>query len=168
MDGIALELYTLKKKVLVFSKPQIFFKKIETLSSYPDRALLGQLEEAKEEVSGNGAGLRGGCKGIPLAEPSHVGGAAGAAACTCVLRVCTHSPLSLAGLPEPLPRPALSLCVPYVLVCPVLDSTWDLRVGPFLSHPLTHAAVDVLLPIPGRFKPDGRRSHPARRSPNVS
>lgn len=32
-----------------------------------------------------GQGL--GCKGIPLAEPSRVGGAAGTTACTCVLRV---------------------------------------------------------------------------------
>lgn len=132
MDGIALELYTLKKKVLVFSKPQIFFKKIETLSSYPDRALLGQLEDVKEEVSGNGAGLREGCKGIPLVEPSHVGGAARATACTCVLRVpvccvctcvlrvCTHSPLSLAGPPEPASMASL---VPLCSICTCVSST---------------------------------------------
>lgn len=48
-----------KKNVLVFSKPQIFEKQIEMFSSSSDRALLGQLEESKEEVSGNGAGLRG-------------------------------------------------------------------------------------------------------------
>lgn len=73
-----------------------------------------------------GQGL--GCKGIPLAEPSRVGGAAGTTACTCVLRVylcavvctcvlrvCTHSPLSLARPPEPASTasraPLCSICI---------------------------------------------------------
>lgn len=51
MDQIALKLYTLEKKnVLVFSKPRIFEKQIETFSPSPDRAQLGQLKESKEEV----------------------------------------------------------------------------------------------------------------------
>lgn len=74
-----------KKNVLVFSKPQIFEKQIEMFSSSSDGALLGQLEESKEEVSGSGAGLRGGHK-----ETSRAGvfscrqGCAGVGAVDCV------------------------------------------------------------------------------------
>lgn len=77
MDQIALELYTLKKNVLVFSKPQIFEKQIETFSSSPDRAQLGQLEESKEGVGGNGAGSEGDMRKFLQLEPSHKQGCRG-------------------------------------------------------------------------------------------
>lgn len=90
MDQIALKLYTLKKNVLVFSKPQIFEKQRETFSSSLDRALLGQLNESKEEMSGRGAGRR---NEIPLAGtfPCGKGYRGQLRVCTCVYEcACMH------------------------------------------------------------------------------
>ena len=90
MDQIALKLYRLKKKnVLVFSKPQIFEKQIETFSSSVDIAQRGQLGVQKEE-SGSGVGFRGRQKDIPAggAWPWRRGCKCQLCACVCVC-VCT-------------------------------------------------------------------------------
>lgn len=65
MDQIALKLYTLKKNVLVFSKPQIFEKQIEMFSSSLDRALLGQRVQKGDQWEWAKHGGR--CEEIPLA-----------------------------------------------------------------------------------------------------
>lgn len=74
--------------MLVFSKTQIFEKQIETFSSSPDRALLGQLEESREEVSGSGVGLRGRSMEMPLAGAFYVGRAVRGSYVG--VRVCVH------------------------------------------------------------------------------
>ena len=80
-----------KKNVLVFSKPQIFEKQIETFSSSPDRAQRGQLGVQKE-VSGSGAGFRGKQKAIPAggALPWRRGCKGQMCVCVCVC-VCVHA-----------------------------------------------------------------------------
>lgn len=112
--------------MLVFSKTQIFEKQIETFSSSPDRALLGQLEESREEVSGSGVGLRGRSMQMPLAGAFSVGRAVrgsyvGVHLCVCMcagVHVCAHRHVAVnMGAHFPLGLFILSPC-PMALIPP--------------------------------------------------